>query len=70
MQWNPTKKYHEHDKALREHVKLFKDEYKDQEIKIKGENCKKRAGKTGYSPVRSQAFIVSDRDEDFQGKKN
>ena len=32
-----TKKQQEHDKDLREHVKLFREEYKDQEIKIKGE---------------------------------
>ena len=31
-----TKKQQEHDKDLREHVKLFREEYKDQEIKIKG----------------------------------
>ena len=31
-----TKKQQEHDKNLREHVKLFREEYKDQEIKIKG----------------------------------
>ena len=52
-----TKKQQEHDKDLREHVKLFREEYKDQEIKIKikgGKSCKKRAGITGYSPVRSQ----------------
>ena len=30
-----TKKQQEHDKYLREHVKLFREEYKDQEIKIK-----------------------------------
>ena len=30
-----TKKQQEHDKDLREHVKLFREEYKDQEIKIK-----------------------------------
>ena len=29
------KKQQEHDKDLREHVKLFREEYKDQEIKIK-----------------------------------
>ena len=30
-----TKKHQEYDKDLREHVKLFREEYKDQEIKIK-----------------------------------
>ena len=30
-----TKKQQEHDKDLRKHVKLFREEYKDQEIKIK-----------------------------------
>ena len=30
-----TKKLQEHDTDLREHVKLFREEYKDQEIKIK-----------------------------------
>ena len=30
-----TEKQQEHDKDLREHVQLFRDEYKDQEIKIK-----------------------------------
>ena len=30
-----TKKQQEHDKDLREHVKLFREEYNDQEIKIK-----------------------------------
>ena len=29
------KKQQEHDKYLREHVELFREEYKDQEIKIK-----------------------------------
>ena len=41
-----TKKYQEHDKDLRKHVKLFREEYKDQEIKIKeGKVVKNEQGK-------------------------
>ena len=43
-----TKIQQEHDKDLREHVKLFREEYKDQEIKIKikgGKVVKNEQGK-------------------------
>ena len=40
------KNQQEHDKDLREHVKLFREEYKDQEIKIKeGKVVKNEQGK-------------------------
>ena len=43
-----TKKQQEHDKDLREHIKLLREEYKDQEIKIKikgGKIVKNEQGK-------------------------
>ena len=42
------KKQQEHDRDLREHVKLFREEYKDQEIKMKikgGKVVKNEQGK-------------------------
>ena len=43
-----TKKQQKHNKDLREHVKLFREEYQDQEIKIKikgGKVVKNKQGK-------------------------
>ena len=47
-----TKKQQEHDKDRREHVKLFREEYKDQEIEIKikwGKVVKNDQGKQDIS---------------------